>query len=106
MIQRTLETGGELFPFKRVLGRPLTARDELAVGRHVRVERDLIRTMAPAPEPVAVARLVDGDAVNPGAQARLTTKTVDGTENTQEDLLREVEGFVAVAQEVRGKLHY
>jgi len=71
----------------------------------VLIERHLIGPMPPAPETMAVAGLIDGYAVNPGAKARLAAKTVNGAENAEEDLLGEIERFVAVAKQVHGQLH-
>ena len=71
----------------------------------VRVERHLIVAMPAPPEPVPVAGLVHGNAINPRAKRRLAAEAMDGAEHTQEDLLREVEGFVTVAEEVHGQLH-
>ena len=45
------------------------ARQELAVRRHVLVERHLIGPVTAAPEAVPVPGLVHRDAVDPGAQA-------------------------------------
>ena len=70
----------------------------------VLIERHLIGAVAPAPEPVAVARLVDGNPVDPGAQARLAAEPVDGAEDAQEHFLRQVERLVAIAQQVHGQL--
>src|SRR5439155_15022538 len=56
-------------------------------------------------EPVAVARLVHRDAIDPGAQARLAAEAVDGAEDAEEDFLGEVERLVAVAQQVHRELH-
>ena len=68
------------------------------------VERHLIRAVAPTPEAVPVARLVHRDPVNPGAKARLAAKPVNGPEHPEEDVLRQVERFVAVAQQVHRQL--
>ena len=72
--------------------------------RDVLIERHLIGAVTPAPEPVPVARLVHGDAVDPGAEARLAAEPVNGAEDAQEDFLRQVERFVAVAQQVHRQL--
>ena len=82
----------------------LAAREKLAVRRDVRIERDLVGPVAPAPEAVAVARLVDGNAIDPGPQARLAAEAMDGAEDAEEDFLREVERFVAVAEQVHRQL--
>ena len=73
--------------------------------RDVLIERDLIRTMTPPPEAVPVARLVHGYAIDPGAKARLSAKAMNGPEDAEEDFLREIERFVAVAEEVHRELH-
>ena len=70
----------------------------------VLIERHLIGAVAPPPEAVPVARLVDGDAVDPGAEARLAAEPVDGAEDAQEDFLRQVERFVAIAEQVHRQL--
>jgi hypothetical protein len=69
------------------------------------IERHLVGAMAPPPEPVAITGLVDGDAVDPGAEARLAAEAVDRAEDAEEDFLREVERFIAVAQQVHRQLH-
>ena len=70
----------------------------------VLIERHLIGAMAAPPEPVAVARLVHGDAVDPGAQARLAAEPVNRAEDAEEDFLGEVERFVAIAEQVHREL--
>ena len=99
-----LQPLGQLLLRQHAVGRQLAAGQELAVRRDVLIERHLIGPVAPAPEPVAVARLVDGDAVDPGAQARLAAEPVDGAEDAQEDFLRQVERFVAIAEQVHRQL--
>ena len=97
MIERLLQPVRQLLLRQHAIGRRLAARQELAVRGDVLIERHLIGAMAPPPEAVAVARLVDGDPVDPGAQARLAAEAVDGAEDAQEDFLRQVERFVAIA---------
>jgi tetratricopeptide (TPR) repeat protein len=70
------------------------------------VQADLIGAMPAAPETVAVAGLVDGDAIDPGPQAGLSAEAVDGAEDPQEDFLRQIEGLVTVAEEVQGELEH
>jgi hypothetical protein len=72
---------------------------------NVLIERHLILAVTPAPEPVPVARLVHGDTVDPGAQARLGAEPVNGAEHPEEHFLGQIERFVAVAQEVHRQLH-
>ena len=74
------------------------------MGRDVRVERHLIGAVTPPPETMAVARLVDGDAVNPGAQRRLPAEPGNGAKHAEEDFLRQVERFVAVAEQIDRQL--
>jgi hypothetical protein len=71
----------------------------------VLIERDLIGAVAAAPEAVAVPCLVDGDAVDPGAKARLPPEAADRPEDAEKDLLGEVQGFLAVAKQVDCELH-
>jgi len=74
------------------------------VGRNVLIERDLIGAMATAPESVAVAGLIHRDPVDPGAKARLAAETMDGAEDSKEDVLGQVERLVPVAQQVHREL--
>ena len=75
------------------------------MGGHMRIERNLVGAVPPAPEPVPVPRLVHGNAVDPGAQRGLPAKSGDGAKNAEENFLGKVERFVAVAKEVHGKLN-
>ena len=99
-----LEPSGELLLRQHAVGPRFGAGPELAVRRDVRVERHLVGAVAPAPEPVPVARLVDGDAIDPGAQRRLAAEPGDGAKDAEEDFLGEVERFVAIAEQVHGQL--
>ena len=69
------------------------------------VERHLVGAVAPAPESMTIAGLVDRDPVNPGAQGGLPAEAGDSAKDAKEDFLGEVERFVAVAKEVHGKLN-
>src|SRR5262245_40778447 len=71
---------------------------------HVRIERDLVGAVTAAPEPVAVSRLIHRDAINPGTQRRLPAKTANGAKDSEENLLGEIERFVAVAKQVHRHL--
>jgi hypothetical protein len=53
---------------------------------------------------VTVPGLIDGDPVDPGAQAGLTPEPVNRGKYTQEHFLGEIERFFAIAQQVRGEL--
>ncbi len=74
------------------------------MGRDVRVERHLVGAVTPAPESMAIPRLVDGNAINPGAQGRLPAEAGDGAKDAEEDFLGEVERLVAVAEQVHRQL--
>ena len=104
MVERRLQTLGELFLSEHPIGTGIAGRDELTVRRHVLIERHLIGAVAAPPEAVPVARLIDRDPVDPGAKRRLAAKTGDGSENPQKHLLREVEGLLAIAQQVHRQL--
>jgi hypothetical protein len=54
---------------------------------------------------VPIARLVDRDAIDPGPKARLAAKAINGSKNAEEDFLGQVEGFIAVAEEVHRQLN-
>ena len=99
-----LQPRGQLLLGEHAVRRRLAARAELAVRGDVLIERHLIRAVTPPPEPVPVARLVDGDAVDPGAEARLAAESVNGAEDAEEDFLRQVQRFVAIAEQVHGQL--
>ncbi len=77
---------------------------EVAMIAQVLVERHLLAALAPSPPALAVARLIDDDAVDPGAEGGLAAKAVDGAEDPQEDLLRQVQRFVVIAQQVQRQL--
>jgi len=70
------------------------------------IQRDLIGPVTPLPEPVPIARLVHGDPVNPGSQAGLTTKPMNRLEDAKKDFLREVERFLAIAEQISSQLHH
>ena len=77
---------------------------QIAVVADVLVERHLLRAVATPPPALAVPRLVDDDAVDPGAERGLAAEGVNGAEDPQEDFLREIERFVVVAQQVERQL--
>ena len=70
------------------------------------VERDLLRHVAPAPPALPVARLIDDDPVDPGAELGLAAKTAERAEDQKEDVLRDVERLFAVAEQVIGQLEH
>ena len=106
MIQRPLELTGQLLLRQNALGTKLAARREVAVNREMRVEGHLVGPMTPPPEAVSVARLVDGDPIDPGAKRGLPAEAVNGAEDAKEHFLGKVERFVAVAQQVQGQLEH
>ena len=59
--------------------------------------------MAPSPPALPVARLVDYDAIDPGAEGGLTPEARQGAEDSEEDLLGQVQRLVAVPQEVQSQ---
>ena len=60
---------------------------------------------ATAPPPaLAVAGLIDGNAVDPGLQGRLAAAAPDRAEDAEEHFLGQVEGLIAVAEQVQGQL--
>ena len=90
---------------QRAIRRVAVARlPQLAVLEHVLFELHLIGAPAPTPPALAVAGLIDGDAIDPGAERRLAAERGNRAEDPQEDFLRQVEGLVAVAQQVEGQL--
>ena len=56
--------------------------------------------MAPPPPALPVPRLIDDDPVDPGSQGGLAAEAGERPEDAEEDLLRQVEGFVAVPEQV------
>jgi hypothetical protein len=60
--------------------------------------------MTPTPEPMTVSGLVDDDAVDPGPQARLPSKSMDRAEDPEEDFLRQVKRLFPVAQQIGRQL--
>src|SRR5688572_33117226 len=67
-------------------------------------ELNLIAAPATTPPPLAVASLIDGDAIDPGAKSGLAAKGWKSAEDAEEYFLRQVEGFVAVGEEVESQL--
>jgi hypothetical protein len=59
--------------------------------------------MAPPPPSLPVPRLIDDDAVDPGSESRLPPKARQGAEDPEEDLLRQIEGFVPVPEQMEGQ---
>ena len=57
--------------------------------------------MTASPPPLPVPHLIDDDAVDPGAEGGLAAETRNGPEDAQKNFLRQVERFVAIAQQVQ-----
>ncbi len=70
----------------------------------VLVERHLLRPVPPPPPALPVGRLIDDDAVDPGAQRRLPAETRQRPEHAQEHFLRQVERFLRIAEQVQRQL--
>ncbi len=104
MVERELQPGCELFLRQHVMGGRVAAALEIAVRRDVLIERHLVRLMAAPPGAMSIARLVDGDAVDPRPQARLASEPVNRPKDPEEDFLGKVEGLLAVAEQVQRKL--
>ena len=88
----------------RAVGKHLPRRFDLAAALQMVVERDQVGLPPPPPPALAVARLVDDDAVDPGTQGGLAAEAGERPEDAQEDLLGHIECFVAVAQEMEGEV--
>ena len=85
--QRVLEAGSQLLLREHAVRPHLLAGPEFPVGRHMRVERHLVGPVTPTPEPVAVTRLIDDDAINTGPQSRLAPEPRERPKDAQKDLL-------------------
>ena len=77
---------------------------QIAVVLDVLIERDLLGAVTPPPPALPVARLVDDDAVDPGAEAGVAAEGMDGAEHPQEHFLRQIERFVVVVEQVEREL--
>ena len=99
-----MQPRGQFFLRKHAIRARLAAGKKLAVRSHMGIERHLIVAMTPAPEAMAIARLVHRDAVDPGAKAGLSAEPMDGPKDAKEDFLGKVEGFIPIAQQVHGQL--
>ena len=62
------------------------------------------RLAPPSPPALTIPCLVHDDAVNPGPKRRMAAERVNRPEDAQEHFLRQIQGFVVVAQEVQGQL--
>ena len=60
--------------------------------------------MPPPPPPLPVPRLIDDDAVDPGPEGGLAPEAVYRAKDAEENFLRQIEGFVVVAQEIQRQL--
>src|SRR6188472_2033196 len=59
--------------------------------------------MTTPPPALPVAGLIDDDAVDPGPESRLAAETGERPEDSEKDLLRQVQGFIGVLEEVQRK---
>jgi len=104
MLQRRFQPRAELFPAELAVGRrAVGAEHDFAVFPDVLVQGHLICPRLPPPPPLAVPDLVHDNAENPGAQRGLGAEAMEGAEDAEKDFLGNVEGFFAVAKEVRGQ---
>ncbi len=69
------------------------------------IKRHLIGAMTTPPEPVPIARLVDGDPIDPGPESGLPAETGNRAEDLEEHFLREIKRLVTVAKQVERQLH-
>jgi hypothetical protein len=74
--------------------------------RDVLVERHLLPAIPPPPPPLAVPGLIHDDAEDPGTEGGLTAEAMDGSEDAQEDFLRHVQRFFAVAEQIERELEH
>src|SRR5258706_744189 len=69
----------------------------------VLIQRNLIRaSFAPTPA-LPIPDLIDDDAENPGAQARLRAEAMERPEDAEKHFLGNIERFLTIPQEMRGK---
>src|SRR5688572_1655260 len=104
-IERRPQTIRELFAGVGAIGRRVVAGlAQIAMHRDVLIQGHLVGLVPPPPPTLAVARLIDDDAVDPRFERGLSAEVMDGAEDTEEDFLGEIQRFVAVAQQVEGEL--
>jgi len=104
MLKSRVEPRPELLPRELVIGRAgVRSEDQIAVLPDVLIQRDLRRTLAPAPPSLPVTSLIDHDSEDPGPERRLTAEPVERPEDPHEHFLGEVEGFIAIAKQMRGE---
>src|SRR5437870_546002 len=68
------------------------------------IERNLVRPAPPSPPPLPVPGLIDDNAIDPGADGGLPSKTREGAEDAEKDFLRQVEGVVVIAKQMYRQL--
>src|SRR4030095_6926570 len=103
-VERGSNLFGELLLPPQPVGAVIVRLGQFAVILDVLIQRDLLRTMTPPPPALPVARLIDDDAIDPGAKAGMAAERVDGAEHAQEDFLRKIERLVMVVQQGEGQL--
>jgi len=106
VIQRTLEPRRQFLLGQHAIRAGRAARRQFAVGGDVHVKRDLIRTVTSPPETLAITRLIDGDPVDPGAKACLAAETLNGSEDAKKHFLGEIEGLVAITEQIHRQLNH
>ena len=59
--------------------------------------------MPAAPPALAVLRLIDDDAVDPGAEGGLAAKAAESAKHPEEHFLRQVQSLVGIAEKMEGQ---
>jgi hypothetical protein len=86
-----------------IWGSRLGLQREIITPLQTRVERDLLALMTSPPPALSIPRLVDGDPVDPRAECRLASETMNGPKDAEEDFLRQIERLVAIAEQMAGQ---
>ena len=102
-IERAVDPRRHFLAGEQPVRQHFAGRFQLAALFDVQVERHLLRAVPAVPPALAVARLVDDDAEDPGLERRLAAEGRQRPEHAQEDLLRDLQGLVPVAQQVVGQ---
>ena len=106
-LNRRFQPRADLLSRELAIGRRrVGAEHYLAVISDVLVERHLIRPLTAPPPALPVPHLIDDDPEYPGAQRRLPAEAVQRAEDAQEHLLRHIERFFAVAEQMRREPEY
>ena len=105
-LERRPQAFGQMLAIELAIGTGAVLIGHLAVGRDVVVERHLLPAIPPPPPALAVPGLIHDDAEDPGTAGGLTAEAMDSTEDPQKDLLRDVEGFLAIAEQIERELKH